>query len=357
MNWRRIIVVGVVGGMIAVTGCSSNMPERNQGNRNGQRVADAVHHRTDSYDRPGVWRADNNGTVTRHRANNRHRGYHRGMEHNSVTRGVNRVTRGITNTAREVTDGVVGNTFRYGSHRNAAETNRTIQNSTRINTRGNELNTRDNARVNTRANTNVNARANESANTRVNTRANTRAHARANENVNTHVNTHATRSTNQNVQNTHNTNITTTPAPVTTAPQAIAQTPAATAPQVNTRSNAGRYGMNLNRNATTSTTPYQNRAARRATNRAGISTAPLTAESVTVAVTEDENLAFFRKNKEEAPTETPVPEPAKPEAKPSTVMVFDDSDYDDYDNGYNNSESDTNETQNRHYAPAQRAMK
>jgi len=48
-NWRKILVVGMVAGMVAVTGCSSSIPETNQGNRNGQRVVDAVNRRTDSY--------------------------------------------------------------------------------------------------------------------------------------------------------------------------------------------------------------------------------------------------------------------------------------------------------------------
>jgi len=60
-NWRRIIVTGMVAGMIAVTGCSSNVPETNQGNRNGQRVVDAVNRRTDSY---GLTRARNTGERT-----------------------------------------------------------------------------------------------------------------------------------------------------------------------------------------------------------------------------------------------------------------------------------------------------
>jgi len=48
-NWRRIVVTGLVAGMVAFTGCSSNLPETNQGNRNGQRVVDAVNHRADTY--------------------------------------------------------------------------------------------------------------------------------------------------------------------------------------------------------------------------------------------------------------------------------------------------------------------
>ncbi|MCL2225153.1 MAG: hypothetical protein FWB96_09345 [Defluviitaleaceae bacterium] len=49
MNFKRLIAITAVAGMLAVTGCSSNTPNRNQGNRNGQRVADAVNNRPDSY--------------------------------------------------------------------------------------------------------------------------------------------------------------------------------------------------------------------------------------------------------------------------------------------------------------------
>ncbi|MCL1884978.1 MAG: hypothetical protein FWF81_14625 [Defluviitaleaceae bacterium] len=113
MSLRRLIAAGLVVSMLAVTGCSSNIPERNQGNRNGQRVADAVNRRPDSY----------TGRTTR--------GTHRG---------INRMTRGIGNTAREITDGVtnrysrtpnrssnlgrpagrMGSTFRRGHTRNHA---------------------------------------------------------------------------------------------------------------------------------------------------------------------------------------------------------------------------------------------
>lgn len=49
MNFRQIAVTGLVAGMVAITGCSSNLPDNNQGNRNGQRVADAVNRRPDTY--------------------------------------------------------------------------------------------------------------------------------------------------------------------------------------------------------------------------------------------------------------------------------------------------------------------
>ena len=68
-NWRKILVTGMVAGMVAVTGCSSNLPETNQGNRNGQRVVDAVNRRTDSY---GLTRSYNTGPRTL-------RGFNRGF--------------------------------------------------------------------------------------------------------------------------------------------------------------------------------------------------------------------------------------------------------------------------------------
>jgi len=75
MNWRRIVVVGTVAGMIAITGCSSNLPETNQGNRNGQRVVDAVNHRQDTYTttaRPETTRNTTRNT-TRHTRNGERR--------------------------------------------------------------------------------------------------------------------------------------------------------------------------------------------------------------------------------------------------------------------------------------------
>lgn len=90
MSLKRILAVTAVTGMLAVTGCSSNLPERNQGNRNGQRVADAVNNRPDSY----------TGRTTRG--------------------GIfGRTTRGIGRTAREVTDNISG---RYTRTPNRANT-------------------------------------------------------------------------------------------------------------------------------------------------------------------------------------------------------------------------------------------
>jgi hypothetical protein len=103
MNFKRIITLGLVAGMLAVSGtaCSSNTVDRNQGNRNGQRVADAVNHRPDSYN----GRENTRGTT-------------RGL-FGRTTRGLNRATRNIGTTAREVTDGI---SSRYTRTPNRANT-------------------------------------------------------------------------------------------------------------------------------------------------------------------------------------------------------------------------------------------
>jgi len=93
-NWRKILVTGLVAGMVAFTGCSSNLPETNQGNRNGQRVVDAVNGRTDTYN--GVNRTRgftrSNRTNRANRANNTHRTYGaRGLR--DMNRGFRRAVR------------------------------------------------------------------------------------------------------------------------------------------------------------------------------------------------------------------------------------------------------------------------
>ena len=107
INWRRIAVTGIVAGMIAVTGCSTNLPETNQGNRNGQRVADAVNRRPDTYrttsNRLGETE-NNDGILGR------------------TTRGIRNAADNVTNTTRNTgnylnlgrPEARVGNTFRYG---------------------------------------------------------------------------------------------------------------------------------------------------------------------------------------------------------------------------------------------------
>jgi len=111
LNWRRIAITGFVAGMIAVTGCSTNLPETNQGNRNGQRVADAVNRREDTYRTTSnrLAETENTGILGR------------------TTRGIRNATHNITNPTRSTgvrgnslnlgrPEGRVGNTFRYGNN-------------------------------------------------------------------------------------------------------------------------------------------------------------------------------------------------------------------------------------------------
>ena len=120
-NWRRILVTGMIAGMVAITGCSSNIPETNQGNRNGQRVVDAVNRRTDSY---GLTRARNTNARTTRGFN---RGIRRAARNNGPigTRHYNNYHRGLgTGTTRNTPNrsagthyrGRVGHTFGYGQH-------------------------------------------------------------------------------------------------------------------------------------------------------------------------------------------------------------------------------------------------
>jgi len=130
INWRRILVTGMVAGMIAVTGCSSNLPETNQGNRNGQRVVDAVNHRTDTYNTTtrssAARRAERptrnarnysrglrtrNTTTTRHGTTTRHNTPARYYANRNVVDGVTRnlPNRNVNNHNR----GRVGHTFGY----------------------------------------------------------------------------------------------------------------------------------------------------------------------------------------------------------------------------------------------------
>ncbi|MCL2286976.1 MAG: hypothetical protein FWC32_11530 [Firmicutes bacterium] len=97
MNWRRIAVTGIVAGMVAITGCSANMPETNQGNRNGQRVTDSVNRRADTY---------------RTTAGRTTRGIHRAA--NNAASNTATPSRSFSLGRPQ---GRIGNTFRYGGHR------------------------------------------------------------------------------------------------------------------------------------------------------------------------------------------------------------------------------------------------
>jgi len=133
-NWRRILVTGMVAGMIVFTGCSSNLPETNQGNRNGQRVVDAVNRRTDTYE---TTRGRNIGADRAGRTTRGLRGFNRGLRraarndgrntastHNNYRHdgvsgtyahpGVNRTHRATPNhNVANPHRGRVGHTFRY----------------------------------------------------------------------------------------------------------------------------------------------------------------------------------------------------------------------------------------------------
>jgi len=127
-NWRRILVTGMVAGMIVFTGCSSNLPETNQGNRNGQRVVDAVNRRTDTYEtgRNRNIGADRSGRTTRGL-----RGFNRGLRRAARNDGVNRHNTGTRGTYRHNRVGTGTNTnqradgiHRTAPHRNAAAPSR-----------------------------------------------------------------------------------------------------------------------------------------------------------------------------------------------------------------------------------------
>lgn len=111
MNWRRMIAAGLVTGMLAVTGCSSNLPETNQGNRNGQRVVDAVNRRGDTYgSRPtrGLF-----GRTTRG-FNRAARNVGDGITGNRANRRYNRMPNRSTSFGRP--QNRIGNTFHYGAN-------------------------------------------------------------------------------------------------------------------------------------------------------------------------------------------------------------------------------------------------
>jgi len=97
MNFKRIAVTGLVAGMVAITGCSSNLPETSQYNRNGQRVANSVNHR-----------------ATTHRAT----GTHRARTENNYTNSgvVGRTTRGIRRAANDVANTAYNATHNTGNH-------------------------------------------------------------------------------------------------------------------------------------------------------------------------------------------------------------------------------------------------
>ncbi|MCL1877420.1 MAG: hypothetical protein FWF80_01040 [Defluviitaleaceae bacterium] len=119
MSLRRLIAAGVVVGMLATTatGCSANTPERNQGNRNGQRVSDAVNRRPDSYT-GRTTRGLFGGRTMRNQTRN-------ASDMETRARGIDddfgyRTARAPARSTFGRPQARIGNTFRYGSHPNRA---------------------------------------------------------------------------------------------------------------------------------------------------------------------------------------------------------------------------------------------
>ena len=146
MNVKRILVVGAVAGMLAVTGCSSNLPENNQGNRNGQRVVDSVNRRGDTYNDFNAYDRDGGDYSTRVnrgflRRSNREGGrVTRAMrrETSRLERGTRALGNGATElgreterTVRRATNNRPEHTFRY--NQNAGTTTRGLNNNTSTN--------------------------------------------------------------------------------------------------------------------------------------------------------------------------------------------------------------------------------
>gem|GEM_PF-1390859 len=118
MNWKRIAAAGMVAGMVAITGCAANLPESNQGNRNGQRVTDAVNRRPDTY------RTTSNRLARTENTGAGRASHTEGNMTNGVTRGQNntanrRYTRHPHSSNRYLNLGRpgarIGNTFQYGN--------------------------------------------------------------------------------------------------------------------------------------------------------------------------------------------------------------------------------------------------
>jgi len=119
MKAKQLIATGLIVGLVAITGCAHNLPETNQGNRNGQRVADAVNHRPDSYrttsNRLPI--TENNNTVNKTRVTkNRNTNHRTVVPSTNPTRRVNTPTTAPTTPNRSLNlgrpQGRIGTEFR-----------------------------------------------------------------------------------------------------------------------------------------------------------------------------------------------------------------------------------------------------
>ncbi|MCL2372038.1 MAG: hypothetical protein FWC78_01370 [Defluviitaleaceae bacterium] len=349
MNWRRIIAAGTVAGMIAITGCSTSLPETNQGNRNGQRVVDAANRRPDTYSTTrnrGLY--NETGRITR--------GIRRGLSRaESPTRNHN-VNRSL-NIGRP--DARIGTTYRapgvdYGrTHAldsRGFDTGVTTTDSAIVNSRANRVNTQRSTALPKINHNRANAGKMAGDVTQRNAKPTRSTAPKATHNVTrstapktTH-NTGVTRSTTPKA--THNANVTRSTAPKTTHNTKVTRNNATKTNTVrneitnNThnssiRSNhvnpyvvnhpatvqtkmASRYGMNL----------YQNRAARRDQEHKRINVsrtggqrkrynedAPKNMNKTVAVMNSDDDMAFFKKKAE---PEVPAPQMPAPEA-PTTM--------------------------------------
>jgi len=324
INWKNFAITGLVVGMVAVTGCSSNLPETNQGNRNGQRVADAVNRREDTYrttsnrlaytENSGTYHT--NGALDRTTRNIRHAA-------DKITHPTRNTTRNTVNNPLNVgrPQGRIGNAFHYGN-----ETSH-VTGLNEVTAYDMGVTASEQALVNTRTtrNTTVNP-AVAPATTAVTTpktdtkRIDTKRKATPAKKVET---------TTENKSNL----ITPTVSVIRQAPAVVAPTNHRTItnkPVTRSRHNNVKTHNNVNRNSRYGMSLN--------TNAYGIGTLggetlglnPYAEQSVVVTSTDD--MAFFRKKTEE-PTTPEVTPPATMPAPESSDLdsSYDDSGYDDYD--------------------------
>jgi len=301
MNWRHFAITGLVAGMVAITGCASNMPESNQGNRNGQRVADAVNRREDTY------------RTTGHRL-----GYTENSGYNRVTRGIRRGVNNVTRPTRNVVNnplnigrpqGRIGNTFRYGHNRADVRALDNYNEENYIDGYDNGVTTSQQALVsNSASRTTAPTRPTRSTTRRVNT---TREATPTTTTTDNRTTNNARPTDRQIILNSH---------PTANNGTTVARTHRNAAR--NTARN-GRYGMKYN---------YTGAIGMANTN------------DQTVPVMNNDDMAFFRKKTDDQvnPQQPTVP----PVVQPTVSQVNDESYYDNYDNSYDNSYDDTYDNDN-----------
>jgi len=403
MNFKRIAVTGLVAGMVAITGCSSNLPETNQYNRNGQRVANSVNHRATTHRATGTHRArtennyTNNGVIGR------------------TTRGIGRVANDVANVAHNAThntgtshtnrharrygnslnlgrpEGRMGNTFHYGNNtsyarglHNSADGNAaTISDQSVVNA-GTTRNSVTNPDTVNRATANNTHRAMpaRSAVTAANPTRNTRPETKKTETkpIDTKRST-TPKAKHESKQNAHGTHITHTAPTIThRAPtirpvvrnvnrninrdtthrsqsgeiQNLARRSQARNTQTNTRlqanrtQNPNRYGLNL----TTNRPEHRNTATTRTNNNYNTigRIASMHMDQTIAVVNQDDNyntsdeMAFFRKKVEEPTTDPTTPDIPETQELPGATSF--NAGFDNMNISYDDSNSSFDDTAN-----------